>query len=200
MSKTSEGPSAYSYGDPGPAPPPAKATGRAALLSAVAALLGSIALGLAGGVIWGSLAPKPVYVVVARGAADVVNPETSAFITADLLYCLIGVVGGLIIGIASYLLAIRRYGPAPMAAVLGGSVLAGLAARWVGQGLGLAQFNSKLSVSHVGTLLHAPPVLGSNGPAILWPAVAFWPLAACAVPAGLLLLVAWRDRSTPASR
>ncbi len=197
MSKTSEDPFAYPYSGRPAAQQPANATGRAAFLAAGAALLGSVALGLAGGLIWSAAAPKPVYVVVSRGSADVVNAETSAFITGDLLYCLIGVVGGLIIGIVTYLLAIRKYGPVPMVAVLGGSVLAGLAARWDGQNLGLAQFNSKLLTSHVGALLHAPPVLGSNGPGILWPAVAFWPLAACAVPAGLLLIVAWRDRSSP---
>ena len=197
MSKTSEGPSAYSYGGLMAAPQPARAAGGGAFLSAGAALLGSVVLGLAGGLIWSAVAPQPVYVVVSRGSADVVNPETSAFITADLWYCLIGIIGGLIIGIASYRLAIRRYGPVPMVAVLGGSVLAGLAARWVGQDLGLAQFNSELAVSHVGALLHAPPVLGANGPGILWPAVAFWPLAACAVPAGLLLFASWRDRQNP---
>jgi hypothetical protein len=200
MSKTTEVPFAYSYGGLMPAPEPPGATSRAAFLSAGAALAGSVALGLAGGLIWGAVAPKPVYVVVTRGSADVVNPETSAFINGDLLYCLIGLIGGLIIGIASYRLAIRKYGPVPMAAVLGGSVLAGLAARWAGQDLGLAHFNSKLLTSHVGAVLHAPPVLGGNGPGILWPAIAFWPLAACAVPAGLLLLVSWRGRPSSAIR
>ncbi len=197
MSKTSEGPFAYSYGSLMTAPQPPNAIGGAAFLSAAAALAGSAALGLAGGLIWAVVAPKPVYVVVSRGSADVLNPETSAFFTSDLWYCLIGVIGGLIIGIAGYRLAIRRYGPVPMAGMLAGSVLAGLAARWVGQNLGLGHFNSLLATSRIGTLLHAPPVLGSNGPGILWPAVAFWPLAACAVPAALLLFVAWRDRPSP---
>jgi len=197
MSNTSEGPYAYSYGGLAAAPSPARAAGPGAFLSAGIALAGSVALGLAGGLTWSALAPEAVYVVVSRGSADVVNPETSAFITADLWYCLIGVVGGLIIGTAGYWLAIRKYGPVPMVAVLGGSLLAGLAARWVGQQLGLSRFNSQLASSHVGALLHAPPVLGSNGPAILWPAVAFWPLAACVVPAGLLLVASWRDRQNP---
>jgi urea transporter len=106
-------------------------------------------------------------------------------------------VGGLIIGAVLYRLAIRRYGPLPMAAVLIGSVVAGLLARLVGQHLGLAKFNAELVSSHLGAFLHAPPVLGANGPAILWPAIAFWPLAACLIPAGLVLLTALRDRQGP---
>jgi hypothetical protein len=195
MSKTSEGSSAYSHGGLMAAPWPARAAGGGAFISAGAILLGSLLTGLAGGLVWSAVAPRPVYVVSSQGSAYVVNPETSAFITGDLSYCLIGAVGGVIIGIAAYLLAIRKYGPVPMIAVAGGSVLAGLLARWVGQDLGLGQFNSQLANSKIGTLLHAPPVLGANGPQILWPAVAFWPLAACAVPAVILLLAAWRDRS-----
>jgi hypothetical protein len=178
-------------------PPP---SWRGSLIAAVLTLAGSIVAGLAGGLIWGVLAPEPVYVVISRGEADVVNVETSAFIVGDLLYCLVGLIGGLLIGIAAYRFAVRRYGPLPMAAVLGGSVLAALAARWAGQNLGLASFNAKLATSHVGALLHAPPELGANGPGILWPAIAFWPLAACAIPAALLLLAAWRDRSGTANR
>ncbi len=196
MSKTSEGSSAYSHGGLMAAPWPPRAAGGGAFIAAGATLLGCLLTGLAGGLVWSAVAPKPVYVVSSQGSAYVVNPETSAFITGDLSYCLIGVVGGLIIGIAAYMLAIRKYGPVPMVAVAGGSVLAGLLARWIGQDLGLGQFNSQLAASRIGTLLHAPPVLGANGPQILWPAVVFWPLAACAVPAGILLFAAWRGRSS----
>jgi hypothetical protein len=199
MSMTNESPFGYPPGQVIAASSPAPSVA-GSFLAAGLTLGGSVVAGLLGGLIWGALAPEPVYVVVSRGEADVVNPETSTFITGDLCYCLIALIGGLIIGIVSYRLAVRKYGPLPMAAVLAGSVIAALTARWAGQSLGLAQFNAKLATSHVGVLLHAPPVLGANGPAILWPAIAFWPLAACAVPAALTLLAAWRDRPAVAGR
>ncbi len=172
---------------------PAPSAGRA-LVAAGGALLGSAVIGLLGGLIWSVVAPKAVYVVVSRGSADVVNAETTAFIADDAWFCLIAVIGGLLIGAAVYRLAIRRYGPAPMAGVLLGSVVAGLLARFVGQNLGLAKFNAELASSHQGALLHAPPVLGADSATILWPAIAFWPLAACLIPAALVLLAALRDR------
>jgi hypothetical protein len=170
------------------------------LVSSLVILLGSALLGVAGGFTWTSFAPRAVYVVVGRGSASVVNPETSAFIAADGWYCLIGVAGGLVIGLAGYLLGVRRYGPAPMAAILTGGVLAGIAARWVGEHQGLNQFNRQLLTTPNGTLLHAPLALAGDTSAAVWPtlaslpAVAFWPLAACALAGGTVLVRMLRDR------
>ena len=166
----------------------------------LAILLGSALAGLAGGLIWGALAPRALYVVVGRGSADVVNPETTAFIAADACYCLIGALGGILIGLAGYLLAVRRYGPTPMAAILAGSVVAGVLARWVGEHQGLHQFDRHLLTAHQGTLLHAPLGLAGDTAAAFWPtfaslpAVAFWPLAGCLVAGGILFVSALRSR------
>ncbi len=187
----------------GHAAPPSVAGG---LLGALAILVGSGIVGLAGGYAWAHLAPKAVYIVVGHGSADVVNPETSAFIAADAWFCLIGVVGGLIIGLAGYLLAVRRHGPAPMAAILAGSVIAAIAARWVGEHQGLHQFDRQLLTVHQGTLLHAPLALAGDTSAAIWPptaslpAVAFWPLAACVVAGGIVLMGVLRDRSAARRR
>jgi hypothetical protein len=145
-------------------------------------------------------------VVVGRGSADVVNPETSAFIAADAWYCLIGAVGGVIIGLAGYLFAVRRHGPVPMVAIVAGSVLAGIAARWIGEHHGLHQFDRQLLSVHQGTLLHAPLALAGDTKAAIWPpvaslpAVAFWPLAACVVAGGIVFFGVLRGRSSQRSR
>src|SRR5215472_7515315 len=171
------------------------------VLSSVLIFAGSVVIGLAGGLAWTALAPRALYVVVSRGSANVVNPETTAFIAADAWYCLIGVAGGLVIGLAGYLLAVRRYGPVPMAAILAGSTIAGIAARWVGEHQGLHRFDRQLLTTHQGTLLHAPLALAGDTSAAVWPtatslpAMAFWPLAACAVAGGILLVTALRERS-----
>jgi hypothetical protein len=182
----------------------ARAGRRAAgLPGSLAILVGSAVLGLAGGLAWAAVAPRALYVVVSRGSADVVNPETTAFITADAWYCLIGAVGGLVIGVAGYLLAVRRHGPAPMAAILLGSVGAGVAARWIGVRQGLGQFDHQLLNAHQGTLLHAPLALAGDASTAVWPAraafpaVAFWPLAACAVAGGIVLIIVVRERRAP---
>lgn len=167
---------------------------------AAAILIGSVALGLAGGLAWAGLAPRALYVVVGRGSADVVNPETTAFIAADAWFCLIGAAGGLIIGLAGYLLAVRRDGPVPMAAILAGSALAGAAARWIGVRQGLSRFDHLLLTTHKGTLLHAPLALAGDSSMAFWPsrasvpAIAFWPLAACAVAGGIVLVLTLRER------
>jgi hypothetical protein len=174
------------------------------LLSAAAILVGSALLGLAGGQIWALLAPRAAYVVVSHGSADVVNPETSAFITADLVYCAIGAVSGLIIGLAGYLLAVRRYGPWPMAAIGAGSAAAGVLTRWIGEHSGLTAFDHHLLSSPLGTHLPAPLALAGDTSATTWPTVAslpdlaLWPLAGCAVAGGLVLIGVLRERSAAA--
>jgi hypothetical protein len=161
-------------------------------LAFIAIVIGSVLIGLAGGALWAQLAPRPVYVAVGHGQAYVVNPETTAFIAGDAWYCLIGAVGGLVIGLLGYLLAIRRYGPVPMAAVLAGSVVAGLTARWLGQNWGLARFNDQLAIARQGALLHAPLMLGGDTSRLLWPAIASWPLTACLLAGGLVMMSALR--------
>ncbi len=169
-------------------------------VSSLVILIGSALLGLAGGLAWGALAPRALYVVVGRGSADVVNPETTAFIAGDAWYCLIGALGGLLIGLAGYLLAVRRYGPAPMAAILAGSAVAGCLARWTGEHQGLHQFDQQLLTAHQGALLHAPLGLAGDTAAAFWPtfaslpAIAFWPLASCLVAGGIVFVSVVRNR------
>jgi hypothetical protein len=174
---------------------PSASPGRVLAACAVV-LAGGGVVGLAGGLAWARLAPRPVFQVFGQGVAYVVNAETTAFIAADAWFCLIGVIGGLVLGGAGYLLAVRRHGPAGMAAVLVASLGAGLGARWVGQGAGLAQFNSALAAGHTGALVHAPLVLGGDTTAILWPAVVSWPFGAC-VAAGALVLLYSRRPAPP---
>jgi hypothetical protein len=199
MSMTSESPFPYGQGPliPSAAPPPRR---RSIAIAAIVTLLGSAALGLVGGLVWSAVAPRVPYVVVSPGSADVTNAETSTFITGDVWYCAIAVIGGLIIGAIAYLYAIRRYGPVPMAAVLVGSFGAGYLARWVGQNFGLAKFNAELAASKAGTILHAPPVLGSDPGTVVWSAIVLWTLAASLVAGIFLTLAALGDRNAPGGR
>jgi hypothetical protein len=75
---------------------------RAALVPSLAVVVGTALLGVAGGYLWAAVAPRVALVVVGRGAADLVNSETSAFIAADGWYCVICLVGGVISGLLGY--------------------------------------------------------------------------------------------------
>jgi hypothetical protein len=167
----------------GAAVPPGPPPGRA-LIAAVVIIVGSALLGLAAGALWSAVAPRVVYQVYTLNppTAYAVNPETSAFIAADGWYCFIAVAAGALIGLLSYLFAIRRHGPLPMAAVVIGSIGAALLAEWAGHALsGGPGFNHVLATSRPGELLQAPISLGAHG------ALAFWPVAAAAVSGGLEL-------------
>jgi len=164
------------------------------MLALVAIVAGSLLLALLGGFIWQHVAPRALYVVVSRGSADVVNPETNAFIAADGWFCIISVLGGVISGLLGYIFGVRRYGPLPMVGVLVGGLAAAYAARWVGQRSGTSVFDARLAVARTGATLRAPIMLGSHG------ALALWPLAAGIVAGGIELMALLRDRQRLAGR
>jgi hypothetical protein len=161
---------------------------RAALIALAAVVAGTAVLGAATGFIWASVAPRALAVVVARGSANVVNPETNAFIAADGWFTLLTAVGGVISGLLGYALAVRRHGPLAMTGVLLGALAATLIAMWIGQHSGSAAFNHGLSIDRPGTLLRVPLALGGRGP------LAFWPLAAGLTAGAIELIVLLRER------
>jgi hypothetical protein len=164
------------------------AAGIPLVVTLVAVIAGTALLGAAAGFAWASAAPRALVVVISRGSADVVNPETSAFIVAEAWFTLLTVVGGIISGLLGYALAVRRDGAPAMAAVLVGGLAAALIAKWIGQRSGTAAFNRALAVGQPGALLHAPLALGGLG------ALAFWPLAAGLVAGGIEAVVLLRER------
>jgi hypothetical protein len=161
------------------------------LLALAAVVLGSALLGVAAGYLWAAIAPRALLVVVSRGSADVVNPETSAFIAADGYFSLVCVIGGVVTGVLGYLYAVRRYGALAMLGILGGGLAASFVTRWIGQGSGVAAFNRVLVLSKPGVLLRAPLVLGAHG------ALAFWPLSAGITAGGIEAVLMMRERRQP---
>jgi hypothetical protein len=151
---------------------------------------GSVAVGVAGGLAWSALAPQAVYSVSSPGVAFVVNPETTAFIAADAWFTIVAGAGGLIIGLAAWLLGVRRHGPLPVAGALAGATLAAFAASYTGSRVGLAAFRHELSTGRAGQLIRQPPDLGARG------ALAFWPLAAGLTIGAIELALTLRDRQS----
>jgi len=130
------------------------------------------------GLIWAAVAPRPLLQEIARGEAELVNAETTAFIGADAWFALITVVGGLITGILGYRLLVRRAGAAAAAGLVLGAVAAALLAMWVGDNIGLGTYNHLIASGPTGVFFHASLALGAKS------ALAFWPLCT----AGVILL------------
>ena len=146
-----------------------------------------------GGLAWAAVAPRVLVVVTGSGAADVVNPETPAFIAADGWFCVIGLAGGLLCGLAAYFAAVRSRGAPAAAAVIIGALGASLIAWWIGHIIGLSGFRADLMAGHSGAVLHAPLMLGAH------PALVSWPLgAALGVLAAELVAERRCRRSQPA--
>lgn len=163
------------------------------MLAAVAAA--SALLGVAAGLAWTALAPHALLVATGGGGADVVDPETSAFIAADGWFALLCVAGGVTCGLLGWRFAVRRHGVIALLGLLGGGVAAALLARWAGQRSGQAAFARSLAASKPGALLRSPVTLGAHG------AIAFWPLAVGLVVGGIeaVRLLRGRRRATAAS-
>src|SRR6516162_11667492 len=125
-----------------------------AVVAALAVAVGTMALGVLAGLLWAAVAPRPLLVMTAPGAAALVNTETNAFIAADAAFCLVCLAGGVVSGALGYLFAVRKYGPLAMAGLLAGSVAAAFVARWVGAQSGFAALQHLLATQPTGARFH----------------------------------------------
>jgi hypothetical protein len=139
------------------------------LAAFAAALAGNAVLGVAAGLIWAVVAPRALLQEVAHGEAQVVNPESNAFVAADGWFCLIVVLGGVITGLAGYRLLVRRAGLAATAGLVLGAVAAVFLTLWTGENIGLGTYNHLLATSPDGTFFRASLSLGAKSALVFWP-------------------------------
>ena len=177
-----------------PGPPGLRGTRPTARATAgwiTAALAGSAVIGLLGGLIWGELAPRAMLQEVGAGTAQVINAETRAFFGADVWFCAIAVIAGLITGVLGYRFAVApRDGaarPAVAAALIAGALAGALVMLWLGEQIGLSGYNHHLASSPNGTLFSASLALGAKT------ALALWPLFTAIV----VLIGEWGTRPAP---
>lgn len=163
-------------------------TTRSTVAWIIVALVGSAVLGLLGGLIWGEFAPRATLQEIGSGTAQVINAETRAFFGADVWFCCIGVVAGLLTGILGY-----RFGVAPRrggqraavaAALIIGALAGALVMLWLGEQIGVSAYDHQLAASPAGTVFSASLALGAKS------ALAFWPLLTSVV----LLIAEWGAR------
>jgi hypothetical protein len=139
------------------------------LAAFAAALAGSAVLGVAAGLIWATVAPRPLLQEVAHGEAQLVNAESTAYILADAWFCLISAIGGVVTGIAGYRSLVRRAGWTGAVGLVLGAVAAALLMLWTGENIGLGTYNHLLAASADGAFFRASLGLGAKS------ALAFWP-------------------------
>jgi hypothetical protein len=139
----------------------------------VALLAGSVLLGLLGGLIWAEVAPRAMLEEVGSGTAEVINAETRAFFGADVWFCAIAAVAGLLTGLLGYRFAVApRDGFARAAVALAlilGAVGGGFAMMWLGGQIGLPAYNQHLASSPNGTMFYASLGLGAKSALACWP-------------------------------
>ncbi len=161
---------------------------RSAIAWCAAALASSAVLGLLGGLIWEQVAPRATLQEIGAGTAELVNAETRAFITADVWFCAIAVVAGLLTGVLGYRLAVAARTGIVRALVVSCLILGGLAGAlimlWLGERIGQSGYNHDLASSPNGTLFPATLALGAKS------ALAFWPMFTAIV----LLVAEWGNK------
>jgi hypothetical protein len=166
-------------------------TGRSTAAWIAAVIAGSVVVGLLGGLIWGEFAPRAVLQEIGSGTAQVINAETRAFFGADVWFCAISVVAGLLTGVLGYRFAVApREGTARAAvaaALIVGAVAGALIMLWLGEHIGLSAYNRHLAASPEGTIFSSSLALGSKS------ALAFWPLFT-----SIVVLIAEWGSSRPA--
>jgi hypothetical protein len=165
-----------------------RTTARSTVAWIVAALAGSAVLGLLGGLIWGEFAPRAMLQEISAGTAEVINAETRAFFGADVWFCAIAAVAGLLTGVLGYRFAVapREGGAraAVAAALIAGALAGEFTMLWLGEQIGLSAYTQHLVSGSNGTIFAASLALGSKS------ALAFWPLFT-----GIVLLIAeWGTR------
>jgi hypothetical protein len=119
---------------------------RAGLLTAAVTVL----LGAPVGLLWAALAPR-VDVVISGEDVQLADPSSSAFIAGDGAFLLAVLLAGVIGGLVAWRLG-REHGPAVVAGLTVGGLLAAYVAMRVGQQVGLEDVERAVSAGRQGAL------------------------------------------------
>lgn len=133
--------------DPSPLAPPVPSRRREDLTAFVGTVIGSVLLGAPAGLLWSAVSPHYVVHYDKNGPAFADLESTKAFIGADGSYLLVMLAVGLVCGGLAWVFA-RRQGPATVAGLLLGGVLAALIAASVGLRPGADATFKKLRVEN----------------------------------------------------
>lgn len=155
-----------------PADPPRRRSDRAApgaeLVAALATLVTLGVLGVAIALIWAALSPR-VRIIITPAGPDLVQYANSDFFAGDGTFLVIGIVAGLLSGVAVWLIARRWRGPLILLGLALGALLGALVAWQVGRQIGLAHYHQLLHSTDVGRRFDKPVDLRSKAALLAQP-------------------------------
>jgi hypothetical protein len=138
-------------------------------------LAGSLALGAAAGVVWWSVVRPPAYELNSNGGATTTERGLAEFIAGDAWFCAIGLVAGLLIGLAAWRW-LRTLGWTVVLVVLVCAVASALTCWLVGYRLGPGDFSARLAAAQPGQLVPIPLTLRARASLLVWPFFAIIPV------------------------
>jgi hypothetical protein len=138
-------------------------------------VLGSLALGAAAGVIWWLAVDPPAYELNSNGGASTSERSLTEFIAGDAWFCAIGLVAGLLIGLAAWRW-LRSIGWSVVLVVLVCAVASALTCWLVGYRLGPGDFSTRLAAAQPGQLVPIPLTLRAYASLLTWPFFAIIPV------------------------
>jgi hypothetical protein len=141
----------------------------------LAFLGGSLALGAAAGVVWWLVVKPPAYELNSNGGATTSERGLSEFIAGDAWFCAIGLVVGLLIGLAAWRW-LRTVGWSVVLVVLVCAVASALTCWLVGYRLGPGDFSARLAAAQPGQLVAIPLTLRARASLLTWPFFAIIPV------------------------
>ena len=116
------------------------------------------ALGVPYGLLWSFVAPD-IPVVKVEGGVAPAEPAPEQMVAGDGWFAILGLLVGVVAALLAWWLARRYRGPAMLAGLALGTVVAGVLAAWIGQKVGLAGYERAVAAAAPGTSLTHPPDL-----------------------------------------
>jgi hypothetical protein len=138
-------------------------------------LAGSLALGAVAGVVWWLIVKPPAYELNSNGGATTTERGLTEFIAGDAWFCAIGLVAGLLIGLAAWRW-LRSLGWTVVLVVLVCAVASALTCWLVGYRLGPGDFSARLAAAQPGQLVPIPLTLRARASLLVWPFFAIIPV------------------------
>lgn len=154
----------------------------AGLYLAVALVAGGLS-----GLVWARLTRLPSYSVGSHGAATISEGGLATVFSADAVYCIVGAVLGLGLGVLAWAWFSRR-GAWVVALAAAGPLLAALTCWWVGLLVGPSSFATRIAAAKAGDTVQIDLALHTWTPLLIW-------VLAAMLPVLVMSLVRWDSPS-----
>jgi hypothetical protein len=135
-----------------------RATPRDLTIEGIAAVVVAIVLaglGAALSYVWAAISPRVVLEMTETGPVYT-EPNPEGYVGGESVYLLMAVGVGIVSAVAVWLLLRKRRGPVLLAGLAIGSIAGGALMAWLGQRIGLAEYQRLLSDAPVGSRFEVP--------------------------------------------